>query len=125
MVDVVQSPSSKRLTDLEVDSGQRTYALFIHLLFIILPVPVAPQLVMWLLRKDESAFIDDHGREAVNFQISLLLIAAVSGLLVLIGIGLLVLLVLPWFGIICSILGAVAASRGEYFRYPMTIRLIQ
>jgi uncharacterized Tic20 family protein len=108
----------------DVDSGDRAYALFYHLAFLILPIPVLPQLVMWLIRKDDSPFLDDHGKEAVNFQISLLLIAAISGILVIIGVGLVVLLLLPWFGIVCSILGAVAAGRGEYFRYPMTIRLI-
>ena len=116
---------SKRLVDSAAGSNDRVYTIFIHLAFLILPVPLLPQLIMWLIRRDVSPFVDDHGREAVNFQISLFLFAAISGLLVLVGIGLIMLLVLPWFGIICSVLGAVAAGRGEYFRYPMTIRLLQ
>ncbi|MHC4413808.1 MAG: DUF4870 domain-containing protein [Planctomycetota bacterium] len=115
----------KRIADLEAGSGERTYAIFNHLVFLLLPIPVLPQLVMWLIRKQDSAFLDDHGREAVNFQITLVLVSAVAGLFVIIGIGLLVLFVLPWYGIVCTIIAAIAAGRGEYFRYPMTIRLIQ
>ena len=70
-----------------VDSGRRTYAVFNHLVFLLVPIPVLPALVMWLIRKDDSPFLDDHGREAVNFQISLALIAAVAGLLVVVGIA--------------------------------------
>lgn len=116
--------SAGRLVDGTVDSGDRAYAVFNHLVFLLVPCPVLPQLIMWLIKKDDSPFLDDHGKEAVNFQISLCVIAAIGGLLVVVGVGLLVLLALPWFGIICTIIAAVAAGRGEYFRYPMTIRLI-
>lgn len=119
-----QVAGKQRWIDPQADSGDRTYAVFIHLVFLLAPIPVLPQLIMWLIKKDSSGYIDDHGKEAVNFQISLLLYAAICGPLVIIGIGLIGLLILPWFGIICSILAAIAAGRGEYFRYPMAIRLI-
>jgi uncharacterized Tic20 family protein len=109
----------------EVGPEDRTYAIFNHLVFLLAPLPIIPQLIMWLIRKDHSVFLDDHGKEAVNFQITLCLFAAISGLLVIVGIGLIFLLLLPWFGIVCTIMAAVAAGRGEFFRYPMTIRLIQ
>lgn len=108
----------------EFDSGRRVYALFNHLVFVLAPIPLVPQLIMWLIKKDESEFLDDHGKEAVNFQITLFIFAAVSGLLVIVGIGLVFLMLLPWYGIICTIFAAVAAGKGEYFRYPMTIRFI-
>ena len=83
---------------------------------------VAP-LVMWLSRRDSSAFIDDHGREVMNMSITgvlLFLLGLLTG-----GIGMIVWI--PWaiVTLIALIRGAVAASNGEYFRYPMTFRFLK
>ena len=90
-------------------------------------VPALVALVLWLLRKDESPFIDDHGREAVNFQISLailFLVAIVVGILTC-GLGWIVAFPL-WLAlaIIGMIRGVLAARDGRYFRYPACIRLL-
>ncbi len=111
--------------DSDADAGERAYAACNHLVFLALPIPVIPQLVMWLIRRDASPFLDDHGKEALNFQISILLLSAMAGMLIIVGIGLLFLLALPWFMIICTIVAGVKAAQGQYFRYPMTIRLIK
>ena len=78
-------------------------------------------LVLWLVRKDDSPYLDDHGRETVNAVISFILyhVAAVITL-----VGIVLLPVLYVIGVVSVIRGAVAAGRGEYFRYPLTIRFI-
>ena len=96
--------------------------------------PLQIAIAMWQIKKKDSPFVDDHGREAVNFQLSLILysfalpaIAAIIGVLTL-GVGFLLMLpaiALPFvLGLVGMIMGMIAANRGEYFRYPMTIRFI-
>lgn len=110
--------------ELDADSSSRAIAVCSHLVCLVLPVPVVPQLIFWLLLKDKSPFIDDHGKEALNFQISIVLYAFIFGLLIFILIGIPLLIALPFFQIIFAIVAAIAAGRGAYYRYPMTIRLI-
>ncbi len=119
-----------RLVDPNVTADQRTYALFMHLSLIatqIIPfaIVILP-LIMWQIKKDDSRFLDDHGRETVNFHISLLLYSVGIVLLSLITCGLAAVAVVPLYilGIVGMIMGAIAANRGEYFRYPATIRLV-
>lgn len=92
-------------------------------MFVGIPSLIAP-LVMWLIKKDESPFADYHGKEAVNFNISFLLYAAVSAVLILALVGLILLpaVLLTWF--ILVIVATVKASNGEYYRYPLTIRFL-
>lgn len=123
----VQPRNSPRHTDPQATPDQRTYALFMHLSILLFHVvlPVAPVLILWLIKRRESHFIDDHGKEALNFQISLILYAAVSTTLVPIcALGLIGYAVIYALGIVGMVMAAVAANRGEYFRYPATLRLI-
>ncbi len=117
-----------RLVDPQAEEGERLYAMFTHLSLLAAHfVPVVPALVMWLIKRDKSPYLDDHGREAVNFQISLLLymvvIIPVIGLLTC-AIGWFLYLPLYVLAIVGMIRGAIAANRGEYYRYPATIRLL-
>jgi uncharacterized Tic20 family protein len=112
----------------------RNFALAIHLApfaAFILPAAVlgivAP-IVLWLIRKDRSTFVDDHGREMLNFLLSLIIVPAlmIVSCVVIITIPV-VMIALPVFliaGMVNMIRGAIAASSGEYFRYPLTIRLV-
>ncbi|MES2996001.1 MAG: DUF4870 domain-containing protein [Verrucomicrobiota bacterium] len=86
-------------------------------------------LIVWLMKKDQSGFIDHHGREAINFQLTVLIVMVLLGattfvlMLVLIGFVLLpVLFIIPILALVAEIIGAVAASKGEWFRYPCSIR---
>lgn len=107
---------------------ERTYGTFLHLTLILthlVPVPVVPAAVMWLVKRDASAFVNDHGKEAVNFHLSLLIYAVVGGILVAAcGIGFAVLIAVYVLGIYGMIAAAVAANKGRYYRYPMCLRLI-
>lgn len=82
-------------------------------------------LVLWLVKKDTMPFVDDQGKEAVNFQISLTIYAIISGLLTLVLIGFLLLAVVYIGGLVLVIMAAIAANEGKTYRYPFTIRLIK
>lgn len=85
---------------------------------------IFPSLIVWLLKRDNNAYIAEQAREALNFQITLLIAYAISGVLMILLIGF-VLGWLVWLGnIILSVIAAVKASKGEPYRYPMTLRLI-
>lgn len=82
-------------------------------------------LIIWLLKREESAFVDEQGKESLNFQLSLLIYSLACGLLIFVGIGVFLLLPLWVFGFICPIIGAVKASEGISYRYPLCIRFIK
>ncbi|HSH73745.1 MAG TPA: DUF4870 domain-containing protein [Methylophilaceae bacterium] len=85
---------------------------------------IFPSLIVWLLKKDESPYIGEQAREALNFQITVLIAQAVSSVLVVILIGF-ALMGLIWLAnIVLCILAAVATSKGENYRYPFALRLI-
>jgi uncharacterized Tic20 family protein len=83
-----------------------------------------PALVVWLLKKDDSQFIAAHAREALNFQITLLMAQFIAYILVFILLGFLLLGLIWAFNIIFCIIAAVSSSKGEHYRYPLTLRLI-
>ena len=84
-------------------------------------------LLIWLLKKDQSSFIDDQGKEALNFQITIGLFYIGVAILscVTLGLGGLLAPVVWIVAIVFAILGTVAANRGERYRYPLAIRLIK
>jgi uncharacterized Tic20 family protein len=82
-------------------------------------------LVIWLIKKDELSFVDEEGKESLNFQISITIYGIISAILCFILIGFFLLLVLIVVHIILIILATVKASNGEHYRYPLTIRLIK
>lgn len=123
-----------RAYDPDATSDERTYALFMHLSLLgHLAAPVfiiAVPIIMWITKRNESPFLDDHGREAVNFQISLLIYSVLFAVLA-IPVGFLTcgvgfsLAAFPYIlGIIGMIQAATAANRGEFYRYPMTLRFV-
>ena len=107
----------------QVSSDERTMAILAHLLGIFFSF-VAP-LVIWLIKKDESEFVDYHGKEALNFQLTMLIVYVVGAILSTIRVGLCITLAVWVVIIIFSIMAAVAANKGEYYRYPISIRFIK
>jgi len=83
-----------------------------------------PSLVVWLLKKDDSEYIAAHAKEALNFQITLLLAQFVAYVLIFILVGFLLLGLIWVFNIVFCIIAAISSSKGEYYRYPLTLRLI-
>ncbi|WP_047551599.1 DUF4870 domain-containing protein [Methylotenera sp. G11] len=83
-----------------------------------------PSLVVWLLKKNDSEYIAAQAKEALNFQITLLLAQFAAYVLVFILVGFLLLGLIWVFNIVFCIIAAISSSKGEYYRYPLTLRLI-
>lgn len=126
-------------------SDARTWAMLAHLSALIggvfsggLAVFVGP-LAVWLIKKDQYAFVDDQGKEALNFNLTVWLICVVAwvaywvfglatlGIGLLLGLPLLLLggLALAVFWFVATIIGMVRASDGVAWRYPLSLRLIK
>ncbi|MCM3767885.1 DUF4870 domain-containing protein [Neobacillus niacini] len=106
-----------------VTNEERTFAVVLYVLNFFAPV-IGP-LIIWLIKKDESAFIDYHGKEYFNFMISYFIYSVVSGILVLVLIGALLLWVLGIAAFIFNIIAAVKAYEGQHYRFPLIFRLIK
>ena len=112
-----------------IEKNERVWGVFCHLgafagyLFPFGNI-IAP-LIVWLLNKDESPFVDNQGRESLNFQISITIYMVVAGLLCFIFIGIPILAGLVIFDLVVVIKAALKANQGEYYRYPLTIRFIK
>jgi uncharacterized Tic20 family protein len=110
----------------EVTSESRNWATLSHLsafvVFLGIPSLVGP-LVMWLLRRDDP-WAEHHAKEALNFNISFMIYGVVAALSILLVVGLLLLpaVLITWFVLVIQ--GALRASAGEYYRYPMTMRFV-
>lgn len=82
-------------------------------------------LIIWLLKRSDHPFIDEQGKESLNFQISMTIYGILASILVLVLIGFFVLIVLAICDVILVIIAAVKTSNGESFKYPLTIRFLK
>ena len=81
--------------------------------------------LVYILKRDESAFIEDQAREALNFQITMTLAGIVSAILVLVAIGIPMLLIVGIWWVVGTAIGATKANAGEWYRYPGAIRFVK
>lgn len=107
----------------EVSKDAKTWAMLCHLLAIFTGF-LAP-LIIWLIKKDEEPFVDEHGKEALNFQITVFIASFVSGILTMVCVGVFMLLAVAIANIIFCILATVKANKGQPYRYPVSIRFIK
>ncbi len=105
-------------------SDSKGWAAAAHLIPLIGFGFVAP-LVIWLIKKDEDAYVEYHSREALNFQISFLIYMIVSAILIIVLIGILMLIVIGIWGLIMMIVGGVKAASGDTWKYPFIIRFVK
>jgi uncharacterized protein len=108
---------------------ERQWGLFAHLAalsgFIIPFGNVLGPLIVWQIKKNEMPFVDDQGKEALNFQITVLIAILICVVLTLVLIGLLLLPVVAIGALVFTVIGAIKANNGERYRYPITLRLIK
>jgi len=115
----------------ELASEEKTMGMFCHLAALVgyvIPIPFANvlgPLVVWLTKKESSAFVDDQGRESLNFQITVFIAYLLCIPLMLVAIGFLLLPLIAIASLVFVIIAAVNASGGNPYRYPMTIRFIK
>ena len=95
---------------------------------MVLPLLFLAPVVLWLIRKDQSRFVDDHGREMTNVLINSAIITVSAAIFSLPIITLVITIpaLAIWYVVIVisQIRAAIAASKGEYFRYPMVVRFL-
>jgi uncharacterized protein len=131
--EVPQDPSQPDLPqpDLpEMTDDAKTWAMFCHLAGLLgMGVPVVGHvlgpLIIWLIKRDEHPFIDHQGKEAINFQISMVIYSAIVAPTICILIGIFLLPLLYVVDVVLVIIAAVSASKGEPYRYPLTLRLVK
>ncbi len=111
-------------------SNVRTWTALCHTsallgVFLHFPGHLLGPLIVWLIKRGESPEIDAHGKESLNFQISMLLYTIISGIFCIILIGFLFIPILWVLNAVFVIIASIQASDGKFYRYPMTIRFIQ
>ncbi|WP_166844679.1 DUF4870 domain-containing protein [Isoptericola sp. BMS4] len=104
-------------------SDERTWSIIAHVGGIVTGF-LAP-LIIWLVYKDRSPRLDDQGKQALNFQLTVLIAYVVGGILTVILIGGLIAFAAWVCAIVFGIMGAVASSRDEWYRYPIAIPFIK
>ncbi len=104
-------------------NDDRNLAMLAHLLGIVSGFVGA--LIIWLIKKDQSAFIDEQGKEALNFQITVMLAFVCSWILMFVLIGMLLMPLVLIGNLVFCILAAVAVSKGEHYKYPFALRLLK
>jgi uncharacterized Tic20 family protein len=107
---------------------ERTWGMLCHLAALAGFIPfgnIVGPLIVYSIKRQEYDFVEDQGKESLNFQITMTIALIVSGILTIIVIGLLLLLVVGLFSLIFTVIGAIKASQGEYYRYPFNIRFLK
>jgi uncharacterized Tic20 family protein len=107
---------------------ERMWGMFCHLSafagYIIPFGSIIGPLIIWSLKKDEFPFVNDQGKEALNFQISMTIYFIISAFLIIIVIGIALLVALGIFQLIMIVIASIKANNGETFRYPFAIRFL-
>ena len=117
------------------DRDEKNLAMLVHLLpflgFLLPGVNIIIPLTIWLIKREQSPYIDHHAREELNFQITL---SIVVGIWVVLKIMLIGLLLLPLVVVIAPVIiiavflfmvrAAMMGSRGVYYKYPFSLRLV-
>ena len=130
-----QNANAKQPEDVQQSSEQVNrdacmWAMFCHLAGLcvfVLPVVgnIVGPLVIWQLKKDEHPFVDQQGKEALNFQISIMIYSLVSAVLTFICVGFFLLAAVGVIDLVFLLIAAVKANNGQSYRYPLTIRFIK
>ena len=106
-------------------------AMLAHLLAfagLLIPIPggnVIGPLVIWLLKKDPMPFVDAHGKEALNFNITVAIVAGICFFTFWLVLPILLLVIVGVAWLVLTIMAAIKASEGKHYQYPLTLRLVK
>jgi len=103
-------------------SDEKTLAILSHILCIVVGLGFIPPLIIYLLKKDESAYVKAHALESLNFQITLLIVCLI---LIVTLIGLLFLWAVGIINLVFVIIATIKASENKMYRYPFNFRLVK
>ena len=117
-------------TPTSTSSNARTWCVLAHAtalagFFVPWAGHIVGPLIVWLAKRTDSPEIDAHGKESLNFQLSMLIYSAIAWVLVIVLIGVPILILLHILNIIFVIIASIQASDGKLYRYPIAIRLIK
>ena len=111
-----------------ISADERQWAMFAHLSaligFIIPFGNLLGPLVIWLMKKETMPFVDQQGKEALNFQITVTIAMMISAILIIVVIGFVLMFVIGLAALILTIMAGIKANEGVAYRYPFTLRLI-
>ncbi|MEL0633570.1 DUF4870 domain-containing protein [Pseudoalteromonas carrageenovora] len=112
-----------------VAKEDRTWAMLCHLSalagFVIPFGSIIGPLIVWLIKKDEMPIVDEHGKKALNFQITVAIAYLVCILLMFAVIGLILLPIVAIFSLVMVIIASIKANEGKEFNYPLSLNLIK
>jgi len=112
-----------------VSKEERLWGMLCHLLsfsgYLVPFGSILGPLIIWMIKKEEMAFVDDQGKESLNFQLTMLIAVIISAILMLVLIGFVLLGIVLIFQIVVVIMAAIKANDGVKYRYPYTIRFIK
>lgn len=117
------APEQAQPAEAEIPKDAKTMAMLCHLLAIF--TSFLGPLIIWLVKKDDHPFINEQGKEALNFQITVVLASIVSGLLIMACIGIALLPAVQILNIVFCIIATIKTNNGEHYRYPVALRLIK
>ena len=114
----------------QVSKDEQNWAMICHLSalagFLIPFGNIVGPLIVWLIKRAEMPMVDVHGKEAVNFQITVSIAMVVCIVLMLVLIGFLLAFIVGLGALVLTVMAAVKVSNGDYsYRYPLTIRLLK
>ncbi|KTF13770.1 DUF4870 domain-containing protein [Pseudoalteromonas sp. H105] len=111
------------------DKEQRTWAMLCHLSalagFIVPMGSVIGPLIVWLIKKEDMPLVAEHGRKALNFQITMLVAYIVCFILMIVAVGAILLPIVAIFSFVMVVIGAIKTNDGKPFSYPFSINLIK
>jgi hypothetical protein len=111
-----------------VSADDRQWGLFAHLSGILasfVGFSFLGPLIVWLIKKDQSKFVDFHGKEALNFQLNIFVLVLISIPLMCVVVGIFTAIAAGLIGIIVPIIAGIKANNGEWYRIPYIVRLIK
>jgi uncharacterized Tic20 family protein len=110
-------------------SDDKQWAMFAHLSAILTTYTMGMgflgPLIIWLIKKDQSKFVDDQAKEALNFHLTLLIGELIGIATVCFIVGIFILIGLGVFSLVMSLIAGLKANNGEWYRYPLTIRFLK
>jgi uncharacterized protein len=113
----------------EPTAEEKQWGMFCHLSvlggFLVGGLFFVGPLICWLIKKDTSKYVDYHGKEALNFGISLFIYVLVSAVLSGFLIGIPLLIAAMVFGVVMPIIAGMKANEGQDYKYQYIFRIIQ
>jgi uncharacterized protein len=119
--------STDPVTNAAPTSEERNWGVAAHLSGFVaayVALGILGPVVVYFIKGQQSSFVRAHAVEAINFNITALIGIVVSAVLMFVLVGFVTIAIIGIVYLVCTIRGAMAASKGQFYRYPMTIRFI-